>query len=722
MSPIALTDHPLHLILHPRSVVIAGASSNPSKMGSIQAMNVLGNGFRGEVVFLHPELPSIFGRSAYRTPAELPFVPDLALLVTPAAVTPDLLDGLGTRGVRHAVIISGGFAEVGPDGAALGLRLKQAALRHGMRFVGPNCIGVLNAHHPFNCTVLNTQGAPGPLGMISQSGTFVSQLPLMLAERGIRYGKAVSVGNSSSLDLTDVLEYLGADPATRAIALYIEGLPDARRFLSVAREVTRVKPVVALYAGGTDAGRRSGLSHTANLGASDALYDGLFAQAGVIRAPSVTDLCEWAWTAAVMPPPRGRRVVVLTHSGGPATCMADECERQGLEVPELSPALQESLKPFVLGTASVKNPVDLTFFLDNRVFAETLPRLLLASDEVDALLVHGLMDTGFLRVMYDLVSRYLPVDRETMLGLARVPMQPLLDLVRGSGKPLVASTFVWDDDAARAMREGGLPLVPCPHAAVRALGALYRAGRVLGRALPPAEGVEPLPLPDLLALVTGRPGGTTTGPVALDEAASKHVLSHAGVEIPTECYARDLDEALAAAPLLGWPVVMKGLAPGVAHKSEAGLVHVGLGDPAALAVAWDAIEQRAPGCLRLLAPVLPGDRELVVGLTRVSGFGPLVMLGVGGIYAEAVSDVVFRLAPVSPDEAAGMVDQLHAAALFGAVRGRSALDRAALARILVAVGRLGAAHPEVVEVDLNPVIVGPDGVPRVADALVVVQP
>jgi acetyltransferase len=715
-----LADHPLHPILHPRSVVVAGASTNPSKMGSVLAMNAMGNGFRGEVVFLHPEQPSLFGRPAYRTPADLPFVPDLALLVTPAAVTPDLLDALGARGVRHAVVISGGFAEVGPDGAARGQRLKEAADRHGLRFVGPNCIGVLNTHHPFNCTVLSTLTGPGPLGLVSQSGTFVSQLPMLLAERGIRYGKAVSVGNSANVDLVDLLEYLGSDPATTAIALYIEGLPDARRFRDVAREVTCVKPVFALYAGGTAAGRRAGLSHTANLGGADGLYDGLFAEAGVIRAGSVSDLFDWSWAAAVMPPPRGPRTVVLTHSGGPATCMADECERQGLAAPELSPALQEALRPHVFATASVRNPIDLTWFLDNGVFAETLPRLLLESDEVDALLVHGLMDTGFLRVMYDLVSQYLPIDRETMLGMARVPMQPLLDLVRASGKPLLASTFVWDDDAARELRAGGVPLMSCPHAAVRALGALYRAGRLLGRDLPPAADASPLPIPDLAAL-SAAAGATPGARVALDEAASKHVLSHAGVDLPPEAYARTLDEAREAAALLGWPVVMKGLAPGVAHKTEAGLVHLALADEAALEHAWQAIEQRAPGCLRLLAPMLQGDRELVIGLTRAPGFGPVVMLGVGGVYAEALSDAVFRLAPVTASEAAGMVDHLRAARLFGDVRGRAALDREALARILVAVGRLGAAHPQVAEIDLNPVMVGPDGVPRVADALVVVQ-
>lgn len=320
-----------------------------------------------------------------------------------------------------------------------------------------------------------------------------------------------------------------------------------------------------------------------------------------------------------------------------------------------------------------------------------------------ALLIHGMMDTGFLEVMYELVKPYVPVARDAMLEMARAPMGPFLELVRASGKPVLASTFVWHDDAARAMREGGIPLVPCPQAAVRALAALYRAGRALAREVPSFEPVQSSPLPDLASLA----------PAVLGAGAGSEAEGNPGRVA--------LDEALAAADRLGWPLVLKGLAPGVAHKTEAGLVHLGLRDEADLRRAWAAVEAAAPGCRRLLVPVLPGRRELAIGLTRAPGFGPVLMLGLGGVHSEALRDATFRLAPVTEAEAAALVDELRAAAVFGAVRGQRPLDRAALARMLVAVGRLALAHPQVVEIDLNPVIVGDDGVPRVADALVVVE-
>ncbi len=690
-------SHPLHTILHPRSVVVAGASPDPRKMGSVQAMNVLANGFRGEVSFLHPTERQLLGRPAYATPADLPAVPDLALLVTPARVTPGLLDGLGQRGVRHAIVTTGGFSEVGGDGHALAEALVAAARRHGLRFVGPNCIGVLNTHHPVNVTVMPTLSAPGPLGLVSQSGTFVAQLPLLLADRGVRLGKAISVGNSYDIDLVDALEYLAADPKTTAIALYIEGLARGRRFVEVAREVTRRKPIVALYIGGTEAGARAGLSHTASLGGPDEVYDGLFRQAGIVRASTVEELYMWGWALATQPLPRGRRAAILTHSGGPAASMADECERQGLTVPEFTPALQQQIRPFVLPTAAVANPVDLTFTLDTAAFAESLPRVLFHAAETDAILVHGMMDTGFMGALAPLLARYVPVSPKEVAGALRLNMQPLLALPGETGKPLVASTFAWDDEAARSMRAAGVPLLPCPQAAVRTLAALVRAADVTRRPIaefPPLG--DPLPIPEWADWTPAE------GPRALDEHASKAALARYGVPVPAEERCLTLPAARAAALRLGYPVVLKGLAPGVAHKSEAGLVHLDLRTETALDAAWNAVEARAPACPRLIAPMLSGDREFVVGLVRVAGFGPCVMLGLGGIYTEALRDVTFRLAPLARADAAGMWADLRARALFGPVRGQAAVDLDALGAVLLAVSRLALEHPEVAEIDINP--------------------
>ncbi len=476
-----MSANPLQAIMHARSVVIAGASNNLMKMGTIQAMNLLFGGYSGEALFLHPSEKSVLGRPAYRTPADLPFAPELALLTTPTRVTPALLDGLGERGVRHAVITTAGFREMGPAGAQLEAELLAIANRHGIRFVGPNCIGVLNAHAHLNLTVCPYNDVPGGLGLISQSGTYVAQTMPYLREHGIRYSQAISVGNASNIDLVDSLAYLGDDPDTKAIAMYIEGVGRGRAFLEVARRVTRRKPVVALYVGGSAAGARSSASHTGSLGSPDRLFDGVCAQAGIVRAATVDEMFGWAHALANMPLPRGRRLAILTHSGGPATSMADTCERRGLEVPEFSAELQARIRPFIEPTASAKNPVDLTFIMGGDNFVDKIPEILFASDEVDGVLIHGMMDTGFAAEMHTVASHVFTISREDFLKPMEFDLAPLLALPTRYGKPLVASNFLREDHAAQTFRDHGIPLFRTPEAAVKAMAALVRAGEVQRR-------------------------------------------------------------------------------------------------------------------------------------------------------------------------------------------------------------------------------------------------
>jgi len=471
-----MTENPLHAIMHPRSVVIAGASNNFLKMGSIQAMNLLHGGYHGEILFLHPTEKTVLGRPSYRTAAELPFAPELALLTTPTRVTPGLLDDLGKRGVRYAVITTAGFREMGPEGARLEAELSDIAARHGMRFVGPNCIGVLNAHEGMNLTVCPYTDPPGRLGLISQSGTYVAQTMPYLRDNGIRYSQAISVGNATSIDVVDCLDYLGNDSNTAAIAMYIEGIRRGREFLATATRVARRKPLVALYVGGSQAGARSSQSHTGSLGSPDRLFDGVCAQAGIVRASAVDEMFGWGHALANMPLPRGRRVAILTHSGGPATSMADACERNGLEVPEFSPALQSRIRAFLEPTASAKNPVDLTFVMGQESFIDKIPELLFTSDEIDAVLVHGMMDTGFASEMYKVAGHIFGISREDFIKPMEFDLTRLLELPARYGKPLVASNFLREDHAAETFRDRGVPLFRTPEAAVKALAALARAG------------------------------------------------------------------------------------------------------------------------------------------------------------------------------------------------------------------------------------------------------
>ncbi len=703
-----MENNPLHQIMNPRSVVVAGVSNNFMKMGSIQALNLFSSGYKGKVMILHPHDETVMGKPAFKSAADLPETPELALLVTPTKVTLDVLDDLGKNGVKRAVIVTAGFREMGENGAHLEEKLKETAARHGIRFVGPNCIGVLNTHANLNLTVFPYNDKPGHVGLISQSGTYVAQTMPYLRERGIRYSQAISVGNATDIGIAECLEYMGEDPDTRAVALYIEGLSDGEAFVEAAMNVTRKKPVVALYVGGTGAGARSGMSHTGSLGGPDQLYDGIFEQAGVIRVHSSVDLYGWANTLANMPVPRGRRMAILTHSGGPASTMADACERAGLALPVFSEQLQQKIRPYIESTASAKNPVDLTFSMEHENFIQKIPELLFASDEIDGVLVHGVMDSGFAHEIHDNVRNMLSISKEDFVNSIRFDLTRLIELPHETQKPLVASSFLSNDHAARTMRDHEIPLFNFPEGAVGAMRALVQYGENCAR----LQKVAPWSPAKDIETKAPLPAGV------MDEFAAKKLLAKYGVPVAPERKAVSFEEATAAAQEIGYPVALKGMPEGVAHKSEAGLVHLNIGSPEDLKAAWDKIESAAPGCPRLVASMVRGERELVAGMTRFAGFGPCVMLGVGGIFTEAVRDVTFRLAPVDHEEARSMPDSLRMKKLFDAQRGLPAVDRESLGKTIQALGRLALEHPEIEEIDVNPLIVSA-GVPTAVDALIV---
>lgn len=709
-----MSDNPLYTIMHPSSVVVAGASNNVMKMGSIQAQNLVNAGYKGEIYFLHPTDKEVLGHRAYPSPDELPIAPELALLVTPAKVTPDLIDKLGKRGTRHAVIVTAGFREVGGSGPQLEADLVAAAARHDLRFIGPNCIGILNTNIGLNLTVMPYADRPGRLSMISQSGTYVAQLMPYLRERGIRYSQALSVGNSTNIDLVDCLEYLGESEDTAAIIMYIEEIRRGRLFLKIAREVARHKPLIALYVGGTASGARSGLSHTGSLGAPDTLIDGIFEQAGVIRARTVEQLFEWGHTLAVMPVAKGNRIAILTHSGGPATSMADFCDREGLALPPFSEELQSQIRPLIEPTASARNPVDLTFSMEHKAFVHKIPKILFHSDEIDGILIHGMMDSGFAMEQYDNIKDRLKISKEDYARLMVYDLSRLVKMPLESGKPLVTSSFLRVDHASEYFRENDIPVMCYPEAAVLAMSALVRYGAIRRRL--EAQGGTV----DFLAALPGQTAGREKKRTVLDEFQSKRLLAQYGVPIPHEYKVKSLTEAKKRAAEVGYPIVLKGLPEGVAHKTEAALVHLGITSTKALHEAWWMIEEAAPHCPRLLAGMVRGGRELVVGMTRHRGFGPCVMLGLGGILTEAIRDVTFRAVPVSNDEAREMPDSLRLKRLFDAQRGMPEIDRAILATVITGVGKLALDHPEITEIDINPLIVF-DGKPIAVDALVVME-
>jgi acetyltransferase len=468
--------NPLHAIFGARSVAFVGASNKPTTMGTIQMINTLKGGFAGPVIPVHPSESPVLGQRAYRRLSELPEPVELAVLIVPTGAVLDVVHDAIARGIRHLVITTAGFREVGPRGAALEAELVALCREAGVRFVGPNCIGVLNSHSGLNTTFFPYRHRPGPLGLASQSGTYITQTLDLLSRWGIGLSKAISIGNASSIDLADALDFFAEDEETRAVGLYIEGVRDGRRFMRAARRCTAVKPVVALYAGGTEAGARSGASHTGALAGPDRLYDGMLRQTGILRAHSITELYQWGWALATQPLPAGKRMAVLTHSGGPATSMADAAARCGLELPRFDGALQDRIRSLIPATGSAANPVDLTFSLDPGLLAETLPELLLAEDGIDGLLMHGIQGSTFFADMQQFAGDLVALDVEQMTRFTEDRVGPLAQMASRFNKPVVTSSF-FDrrDNLVRLLQDRGLPVFPTPERAVSAMAALVRA-------------------------------------------------------------------------------------------------------------------------------------------------------------------------------------------------------------------------------------------------------
>jgi acetate---CoA ligase (ADP-forming) len=703
---------PLNAILAPKSVAVLGASNNPAKMGSMQLMNLTYSGFTGEVFPVHPRETTICGKKVYRRVEDLPMAPDLAVLVIPPAGVPEMIEAFGRLGTRHAVIFSAGFKEVGKDGADMEADLLAVAAEYGLRFLGPNCMGIINPSLPLNLSVMPTQGLPGGLGIVSQSGTYVAQVQAWMNQRGIRIAKSISVGNEASIDMVDCLEYLGQDPETRAIGLYIECIRRPGEFLRAARRISRHKPIVAQYVGGTEAGARSGASHTGAMAGPDHIYNGLFEQAGVIRVDTIEEVFRIGHALAVQPCPAGKRFAVLTNSGGPGTAMATTLEARGMTVPEFSVGLREKLDALLPKQGSSRNPVDLTFHTDMAQFTQNLPRILLESDEIDGLLIHGIMDTGPAEVLHPMFESQLNISMEDFRKMLNVDIGPLIDIIRQNGKPfLVSSFFNREDDALCRFQDAGIPTFDSPEKAAVAMSCLHRNRLIQSRIED-----EPIELPSVSE--DARRLVDRAGTVGVDEFAAKAVLRAYGIDTCRERLAHTPREALDAARDLGFPVAVKGCTPVVAHKSEQGLVFLDRTGPEQVEDACRRIQKQAPGAALLVCEMLSGDREVMAGMTRSPGFPPCILFGLGGIYAEAMADAAVRLAPFGRSEALAMVRSLKSNAILGPIRGREPVDTDALADLLVRLGHLALDFPRIQEIDLNPIIIC-NGRSRVADALFV---
>ncbi len=686
----------LRRVLAPRSVAVVGASDRPGSIGGAILRNVLAGGFTGRVHPVNHAARSVAGLPAYPSVADLPEPVDLAVVAVPAAGVAAVIDDCGRRGVPAAVLVTAGFGETGSDGVAAERELRRRARLAGLRLVGPNCLGVASTDPDvrLDATFGRTPPVAGSLGFASQSGALGIALLAETARRGLGVSGFVSLGNKVDVSGNDLLLYWEDDPRTRVIALYLESFGNPRKFARHAARVSRRKPIVALKSGRSASGGRAGASHTAAAATPDAVVGALLAQSGVIRVDTTAELLDVAALLSDQPLPAGSRLGVLGNSGGPGILAADAAEGAGLSVPELSPGLQAALREAAPRLAAAANPVDLGAGAGPEQFEATL-RLLLDSGEVEAVVA-----------IYAAAMVAEPEEVAAAIRQAAGSPRP------AAAVPVAAALLGTDGSAALRDPAVGLPAVPMydfPEAAVRAFGHAAWHARWHGR--PAGVHVE-LPAVDVQAartLVVGaldrRPDGCW-----LDAAEAAALLAAFGVPVLRTVAASTAEDALAAADRVGYPVALKAAA-GVVHKTEAGGVRLGLADAAGVRDAFAAVDAAGghPGAGVVVQPMAAPGVELLVGANRIDPYPPLLLVGLGGTATDLLADRCVRLAPLTDLDAAEMISGLRAYPLLTGYRGAARADVAAVEQLLLRVSALVDEVPELVELDLNPVVATPAG-------------
>ena len=676
----------LHSLFCPRSVAVVGSTAE-GKIGYELIRQILEGGFT-HVFAVNPKAQGVFSAPGFAAVSKIDRPVDLAVIASPAATVPGVLEDCGRAGIKAIVIITAGFSEIGNTAGEDDIQ--RIARKHTMRVVGPNCAGIVNTHHRLFAS-LETRPPAGEVAFISQSGALGGAVLSWAEEQGLGFSKFVSYGNRADLDEIDLLPYLADDPETKVGALYIESVTDGRAFMHSMRAFTRRKPLVVIKPGRSQAGQRATLSHTGSLAGSDAVYDAALRECGAIRVDTVEEMFDLCKGFAQLPPVKGRRIAIVTNSGGPGVLATDRAEAVGLCVPESSPQLRERLAQVLPSTCSLKNPIDLTVEGTEADYRETLKAVL---EEYDAALA------------LDVSTPYLD-----SVALAR----GVVDAACNTGKP-IAANFMAGRIVAESiayLKAHGVPNYPIGERAVAVLAKMAEweeAGSKRQEARREGEGEKG----------NRREGEKLPEGVMLEPAAMKWLRDN-GLPVPEFCAAASEAEAVHGCRAIGYPVVMKVVSPDIVHKSELGGVALDIRDDDAARAAFESMRQAASGKdFRgvIIYPMLRGGQEVLLGLSRDPQFGPVILFGLGGIYTEVWRDVALRVAPIDRAEAEVMIRAIRSYPLLTGIRGQAPRDVDTLAKVLVAFSHLPFRYPEIDEIDLNPVFVFARGV-VVGDARII---
>jgi acetyltransferase len=677
----------LHQFFAPETIAVIGASTNEQKLGYSVFSNIINGGFPHTAVPINPKAAEIMGVKAYPDVGSVPFSIDLAVIVIPYAHVPEVLRQCGEKKISAAIVISAGFREAGADGAQRELELLEVAKSYDIRLIGPNCLGVIDTNTPMNASFAHGMPPGGPMAFMSQSGALGTAILDWAMAGRLGLSKFVSLGNKADVSETDLLEEWRTDDHSKVILSYIEGLPDGQAFIQAARQTSKVKPVVAIKSGITQAGARAVTSHTGSLAGSEQAYNAAFREAGILRADSLQELFDLALAFAYLPKLQGDRIAIITNAGGPGILATDALERAGLKLARFRPQTLRELEQFLPDAASAANPVDLLgdALADRYQFAI---ELIMQERDVDAVLVI--------------------LAPQAMTNSEQVA-QTIVGSAVDSSKPIVAC-FMGEasiEEGTTILEENRIPNYPFPERAANVFGSMVEYRRFLS--MPDPETVQFEADRGSAAEVMSK--AMAEGRFAIADAESRRILTAYGIEIPQSEVAETPEQAEKVASKLGYPVVLKIAPPDILHKTDVGGVKVGLRNAADVRDAFELITYRAQryvpearlwGCL--VQEMVPEGLEVLIGMNRDPQFGPLITFGLGGIYVEVLKDVSFRLAPLSRQGSEAMLKEIRAAALLEGVRGQPAVDRQSIADTLLRISQLVMDFPEIAELDINPYV------------------
>lgn len=677
----------------PDSVAVIGASTNPQKLGYAVLENLVAGGFskRGTVYPINPKAEAILGLKAYPSVLEVPEPIDLAVIVIPYSQVPDALRTCGEKNIPAVIVISAGFREAGREGLERELELIDIAKEYNLRLIGPNCLGVIDTFTPLNASFSAGTPPSGPMAFMSQSGALgTAVLDISLAGR-LGLSKFVSLGNKADVDEIDLLRAWEDDPNTRVIMIYSEGMSNGQEFINTARQVTSKKPVVAIKSGVTQSGSRAVSSHTGSLAGTEQAYHAAFRQAGVLRAESMETLFDISLALGYQPLLQGDRIAIITNAGGPGILATDALERSGLSLAQLEIKTITTLSQHLPDAASAANPVDVLGDARADRYQMALETII-ADPNVDGLLV----------LLTPQAMTEIEATAEVIGRISDEIDKPIITCFMGEAKV---------DSGVDRLQKYQVPNYPFPERAALAFKAMSDYRQVLSR-----------PKPEYVEFEVDRKTTQQVfdkvreqGRLSIGDSEARQILTAYGLKIPESKLAADPDEAVEIANEIGYPVVLKIASPDILHKTDVGGVKVGLESAEQVRDAFELMFYRAQrylpqahlwGCL-VQEMVPPGGVEVLIGMNRDPQFGPLVTFGLGGIYVETLKDVTFRIAPFSVQSAEKMLSEIRAHAILDGVRGEPPVDKAAIIDVLLRIAQLVQDFPEIVELDINPLMVYP---------------